>query len=208
MKRIAIPLVLLLSVLLSACGAQATPTISPADVQSTAMAGALTVIAQTKAAIPTNTPEPTATNTPVSTDTPIPSPTIEVPTLSSLLPTIVPTKPATSNGTDDCLHPLNTGEAGPTHDTLVKNQSGGSIILSLNLYKKNEFGQCGAISYNLNKGDSVMANLPAGYWYAFAWMTIKGKQSSSSGSFFVQPAQFDKLELCVRKDNIVYGPSC
>lgn len=209
MKRIAIPLVLLLGVLLSACGAQATPTISSADVQSTAMAGALTVIAQTQAAMPTATPIPPTdipTSTPPPTDTPLPPPTVGL-TLSSL-PTIAPTQPAASKGADNCLHPLNVGEAGPTHPTLVRNQSGGSIILSLNLYQPNQFGQCGAISYNLGKNDSVMAHLPAGYWYAYAWITLKGKQTTSSGSIFVQPAQFDKLELCIRKDNVVYGPAC
>jgi hypothetical protein len=54
-----------------------------------------------------------------------------------------------------------------------------------------------------------MVGLPSGYWYAYAWITLKnGKQTSAETSFFVQPAQFDKIELCIEQDKIVYSPSC
>jgi hypothetical protein len=101
------------------------------------------------------------------------------------------------------------GEAGPGHRTIVRNQTGGTINISLNLYKKNDFGQCGSISYGgMSKGSSVTAELPSGFWFAYAWADAKGKSFTVTGSFYVQPAQFDKLELCVRTDNILYKPQC
>jgi hypothetical protein len=199
MKR-SILATLLIGALLSACGPKATPTANPADVQSTAVAMAWTMAAQTQAAIPTATPVPTDTPTPLPTETSQPTPTSK----SLVLPTATP-----KQGQGNCVHPLDIGAAGPTHPTIIKNQTGGTISLSLNLYKPNAFGECGAISFaDLSKGDSVSAQLPAGYWYAYAWATVKGKQFTVSGSFYVQEAQFDKLELCVRTGNIIYSPQC
>ncbi len=200
----------LMAILLAACGPQATPTMSPADVQATAMSAASTMVAETQAAIPTATPLPptdTPVPTPAVTDTPFLLPTADL----SLVPTLAPTQPpANTGGEDNCMHPINMGEAGPLHDTLIKNQSGGTVLyISLNL-STNAFGQCGAISYsNLGKNGSVMAHLPAGNWWAYAGLSLKGnKQVNVAGSFFVQPAQFDKLELCIRADGIIYKPQC
>ena len=194
----------LLAVLLSACAPQGTPTMSPADVQGTAVAAAWTMVAETEAAIPTATPVPptsTPTVTPPPSNTPPPPPT-------SSLPTSAPTV-SVGAGTDNCVHPLNIAEAGPTHETLIRNQTGGSINLSLNLYDPNDFGQCGAISVSLAKNASTTLGLPAGNWWGYAWVTLSGGNSSTaSGSFFVQPAQFDKIELCVREEIIVYKPQC
>ncbi len=194
---------ILLATLLVACGPQGTPTMSPADVQGTAVAAAWTMVAQTEAALPTATPIPptdTPSPTPLPSDTPAASAT-------SAFATVPPT--LNVSGTDNCVHPLNVGEAGPTHPTLIKNQSGGSMNLSLNLYAINAFGQCGALSYsNVGKNNSFTVQLPAGNWFAYAWVTLKGSSREVSGSFFVQPAQFDKIELCVREENIVYKPQC
>ena len=194
--------VVALAMILSACGAEATPAVNAIDVQNTAVAAAFTMVAETQAAIPTATPLPpteTPSPTPMPTDTETPLPTPDL--LSS--PTPVPTQ-VSSNNENNCLGPLRSGAAGPTHRTVIKNKTGGSYILSLQLYIPNAFGECGIIS--ASTGD---IGLPSGYWYALAWVTLKdNKQITSEGSFFVQPAQFDKLELCVRKDSIVYMPSC
>ena len=59
MKRFSIlALMLAITLALSACGAQATPlpTANPVDLQSTAAAVAITMIAETQAAVPTATP--------------------------------------------------------------------------------------------------------------------------------------------------------
>ena len=194
--------IIALAMIVSSCGTSATPTMDPNDVQNTAIAAAFTIVAQTQAAIPTATPIPpteTASPTPLPTDTPIP-----LPTLPALEPT--QTQASSSGGGTDCLAPLNVGGAGPTHKTLIKNEIGGvkTLTISLQLWTPNKFGACGIIP-----ASPGMVNLPAGSWYALAWVTLNnGKNLTTSGSFFVQYAQFDKLELCIRKSDITYSPSC
>lgn len=190
----------------SACGAKAEPTVNPGDVQSTAMAAAFTVVAQTQAAIPTNTPVPptdTPVPTPIPTDTPLPLPTTEQVEL-----TLVPTEAQSSgnNNGNECLQPLDIGGAGPGHKTVIKNEIKNvkTITLSLQLYIPNAFGACGVMP-----ADAGTYDLPSGSWYAFAWVSLNnGKNLTTSGSFYVQPAQFDKLTLCIRESGILYAPSC
>ena len=188
------------SVLLVSCGPQATPTVDPVLVQETAAAMAETMLTQTQEAMP---PTAIPTNTRQPTQSPFPSPNLG---LSATLPGPTATAPGDTSG---CLHPLSIGAAGPTHPTLIKNQTGGTINLSLNLYEKNAFGECGAISYsNLGKNSSVMAGLPSGKWFAYAWATLPKENFKVRGSFFVQPASGSKLELCVRQAVITYKPEC
>jgi hypothetical protein len=196
---------MLAAVLLAACGPQATPTMNPADVQATAFSAASTMVAQTQAAIPTATPLP-PTETP--TNTPPPTNTVAAPTLANVgLPTLAPTQPSSGGGADNCLHPLNMGEAGPTHPIVISNESGGALNLSLNLYQPNLFGQCGAISYaNVAKGATLKVDLPQGYWFAYAWITLKSGSSESSGSFYIQNGMDDKQRLIIRTDTIVLKP--
>ncbi|HEX8992041.1 MAG TPA: hypothetical protein VF784_10225 [Anaerolineales bacterium] len=196
-----------LLLVLSACGAPAAPAIDPAMVQASAVAAASTMVALTQAALPTDTPTAAPSPTALPSPTPAPLPTLPP---SIALPTVV-SAPTTASGGDQggCVHALSVAEAGPTHRTLIINQSGATVNISLTLYTPNKFGQCGSISYaNLAGSGSVMANLPEGNWNAYAWATGKGKTFTVSGSFFVQPAQFDKLELCVRTNLIRYTPQC
>ncbi len=190
----------LLALLLNACNAQTPPTIDPAQIQASADVMVKTAISMTQTAIPTNTPSPIPTDTPFLS----PTPTLEATTLSAASTQTALPK---SEG-NDCRHALDLGGAGPTHRTVIKNQTSTAVNLSLNLYKPNAFGACGAISYaNLRKGDQVTAELPSGYWYAYMWGIGKSKFSLGK-SFFVQPAQFDKLELCLRTNVIKYAPHC
>ena len=197
---------MLFAFLLSACGAQPVATVDPAQVQASAVAQANTMVAMTQAAMPTDTPTVESSPTPLDTPTPPADlSTMELPTLESQAS---PT-PASQTGTTNCVQPLDIGGAGKKHDTLIKNESSGTVNISLNLYKPNEFGQCGAVSYaGVTKNNSIMAELPAGYWFAYAWGSKNGTNFKVTGYFFVQPAQFDKLELCVRDGNIVYKPLC
>ena len=184
------------SLFIAACGPQAPATIDSASVLATANALAATMSAETQAAIP---PTPTSTPTPEPSPTPSPSST----------PVSTEMSPTSESGSGDCLHPLDVGSAGPTHRTLIKNQTGGTINLSLTLTEPNAFGECGAISYpNLGKNSSVMAELPAGNWFAYAWAALPKENFTVVGSFYVQPAQFDKLELCVRQAVIIYKQTC
>ncbi len=206
MKRSTL-IVAVLVFLLSACGAPAAPAIDPSLVQASAVAAANTMVALTQAAMPTDapTPIPSPTALPSPTLAPLPTlaPAVAVPTIAS-----VPTTAAGGNQ-DGCVHALTLAAAGPTHRTLIINQSGAMVNISLTLYKPNKFGQCGSISYaNLAGSASLMTNLPEGDWNAYAWATAKGKSFTVSGSFYVQPAQFDKLDLCVRTNLIRYTPQC
>lgn len=197
LKRVSITL-LGAALLLSACGAQGTPTMAPADVQNTAVAAAFTMVAMTQAAIPTNTlPPPTDTPspTPLPTFTPLPAPTLD-PLLT--LPT--PTTQAVSSDPNSCNKPLNVAEAGRLQRVRIENATGGSINISLNLYVKNAFGQCGALSYTLQKNAKLSIQIPVGSWYAYAWITPKG---TSSGSFEINQGYTDLIVIKVGKDVIV-----
>ncbi len=202
MKRISFTLALL-ALLLNACGSNAAPPIDPVQVQASAMAAASTMIALTKAAIPTATDTPLPSPTPLPSATPIQLPTFpQFPTASA--PTAVP-----QGNQGSCVHPLDMGAAGPKHPIVIKNETGGTINLSLNLYQPNAFGECGSLSYSgVAKNESISVQLPSGYWYAYAWATVKGKSFTVDGSFYVQPAQTLKLELCVRANNIIFEQAC
>ena len=196
----------LLALLLSACGSPAAPKYDPTQVQATFNAAVGTMVAQTRAAMPTITPSP------LPTDTPLPSPTVAelstLPPFTGLSTTVNPTA-TPQGGTGSCLHPLDTGQAGPGHATLIKNETTGPINVSLNLYTPNAFGQCGSISYGgISKNGSALASLPAGYWFIYAWGRSKDDTFTASLSIFVQPAQFLKLEICVRDGKVVYKMAC
>src|SRR5690349_8533555 len=144
LKRVA-PILLGIALLLSACGSQGTPTMAPADVQNTSVAAAWTMVAATQQAIPTATPLPpteTPSATPLPTFTPLPLPTLP----AQSLPTATQ-----AAATGDCLGPLNMGEAGPTVKVRIENQTDGTFTISLNLWTPNDFGQCGALAYQVGK---------------------------------------------------------
>jgi hypothetical protein len=205
---------LLLTALLTACGPEATPTMSPADVQGTAVAAAWTVVAETQAAIPTATPEPpTATPSPTALPTFTPAlPTSGTPgALGTATQNPVAALPtSTSASSDSCLAALDMGEAGPMKRVRIENQTGGPVNLSLTLWQKNAFGQCGALSWsNLAKNAKMIVEIPSGDWYAYAWITLPGGGSSeASGSFYFGPSKTDDLiRLVIDKDVInVVGP--
>src|SRR5688572_17553006 len=193
LKRI-LPILLGLAMLLAACGPQEPPTMAPVDVQNTAVAAAWTMVAATQQAIPTATFVP---------PTEVPSPT-PLPTFTPLaLPTLPETLPTATQAaaTGDCLGPLNMGEAGPTVKVRIENQSGGTMTISLNLWEKNAFGQCGALSYNLGKNEKKMVSLPKGSWYAYAWITLGSTSSTASCSFILRVGDEDLIRLLVGKES-------
>ncbi len=85
MNRI-LPPVVVLAVLLSACGTSVTPppTFTPVDVEATAAALASTSLAETLTAIPTTTPIPT--DTPTSAPTIASTPVVTVTSTAHYLP--------------------------------------------------------------------------------------------------------------------------
>ncbi|NJC95774.1 MAG: hypothetical protein C3F07_20210 [Anaerolineales bacterium] len=194
--------ILILSLLLSACGAQAAPTADPADVQNTAVAAAFTVVAQTQAAVPTNTPIPptaTASSTPPPTNTPLPLPTQDS---LSAVPTTIPTftaqAPSNSSGGDPCNQPLVSWE-GPTANLSITNETKpqGDIVLSL--YVVTDLGECG---YLYVYGNSFTG--PVGQYSAGAF--VSGKQNIKVfGSFRITQGSW---RIVVRNDKIIALGGC
>jgi len=193
---------ILLAILLTACGAQGTPTMAPADVEGTAVSSAWTMVAATQNAIPTITPLP---------PTEIPSPT-PLPTFTPLaLPTLQPVLPTstTAASSNSCLHPLDIAAAGKLCRVRIDNQSGGTLSpISLNLWTPNAFGECGAISTNVEINGRQIVELPVGSWFGYAYVNLKnGTQSTSSGSFILGQGCDDLLNLVVGKDVMsIKGP--
>ena len=199
-----LPILLALAVLITACAPQAAPTVPAADIQGTAVSAAWTMVAATKAAIPTNTPLP---------PTPIPSPT-SLPTFTpAAAPLIIPTlpplalatpaqAPAAPSDPNNCLKPLSLNEAGPLKNLRIENQTKSTTNVSLNLYKVNSFGQCGSLSYTLAKGGTRTVQVSSGYWYAFAW--VLEPPSQVGYSFVVSPNKASGLRLVIREDRILW----
>jgi hypothetical protein len=200
MSKYSVPIVMLFMVLVSACAPAAPPTMSPADVEGTAVSAAWTMVAATQQAIPTATPVP-----PTETASPSPQPTFTpfaVPTFSTPSPAPV----VVAAGTDNCLHPLNMAEAGPKKRLRINNNSGGVVNLSLNLWQINDFGQCGAISWGGKPASWLeIISVPSGSWYAYAWIQLKGGKSSEvSASFQLGQSKSDDLtELDIQADKII-----
>jgi hypothetical protein len=141
-------LFLIMAILLSACGTATTPTIAPVDVQNTAMAAALTILAETQASIPTNTlvpPTETPTETLVPTETPVILPSLEA----------TPTSTQVAGSGDPCNAPLQSISGGDPAKIKIENDSGAPITLSLYL-NKTPFGDCGYRGYSIGKAGSIL----------------------------------------------------
>jgi len=157
MKRESLIYIMLLALVVSACSAPAAPTIDAASVQSTSAPAAFTVVAQTQAAIPTNTAIPsseTPTQAPLPTDTLVPSPTLDTlatPTLIAIptdLPALTATHQASTAGSNPCNHAL-TSWQGPSASFTIRNETKpqGKIILLMSVVT--DQGECGWLNiYN------------------------------------------------------------
>jgi hypothetical protein len=199
-----------LILLVSACAPQATPTANPVDVQHTAEAAALTMVAQTQGAVPTSTSVP-ATDTAIPTalpTEPLPAlPTSSTPgglptTFPTNIPTFTPQSPNSSGNTNDsqaaCNQPL-TGWQGPTANFTIYNQTkpAGTIVLSM--YVVTTLGQCG---YLVITGDSFSG--PIGQYSAGAFIT--GKQNFKAfGGFNITEGSW---KIVVKNDSITALGGC
>ena len=175
---------ILMITILSACGPAPTPTMSPADVQGTAVAAAWTVVALTQEAIPTATPIPpteTPSPTPLPTFTPLPQPTVEFPTQSAFGAPANP--PAGGPTADPCNAPISKDAAGHKIKVDLYNKSSGTATLSLYL-SKTEFGECGIYSFVLDKGHHTVDLLEGCYW-AGAFITGPKHTSKAFGPFCI-----------------------
>lgn len=177
MKRFSIlTLALVITLIISACGAapQVTPTINLTDRQSTAIAAAVTSLAETQAAIPTATlpPTVTATNTPASTVTLPPIPTAG-PTFTPLPGGIsfTPTPDINSGAADPCINNVLPGNlAGEKIKIRIDNPTKAAIMVSVNLQQSGPQTPCGYRGYSLAAGQSLVINdLVEGCYTLWAW---------------------------------------
>ena len=209
MKRNVLVIGLVLVLLVSACAPKAVPTANPVDVQHTAEAGALTMVAQTQAANPTSTPAPPTETPPPTippTETPPPLPTSSTPSTPGALPTNIPTftpqSPNTSTNSDNsqanCNQPL-TAWQGPTANFTIYNQTkpAGTIVLSM--YVVTTMGQCGYLHIT---GDSFSG--PVGQYSAGAFIT--GEQNFKAfGGFNITEGNW---KIVVKNDSITALGGC
>lgn len=167
MKRYSIfAQILTLTLIVSACDGQAAPTMAPIDLQGTAVASALTLLAETQASLPTATlPSPTAapTNTPAFTPT--------IPPLPTLGATFTPIPGGTSGPVDPCINKVLPGKlTGETIKIRIDNPTKATINLSVYLQSGNPQGVCGYRGYTLAAQDSlVITDLVEGCYTLWAW---------------------------------------
>lgn len=201
MKKNAWAGIAILSLLLSACGSSA-PTeaaLSPEDTQSTAVAAAFTIVAETQAAIPTNTVPPT--NTPVPTMLPTDTPVPPSPTLSAvdISPTVAPTfTPVAAATTDPCNKPLTSWQGPSANFSLLYEYTPQSkddqVVVSM--WVMTDLGECGFL-YDLSTG-------PVGQYSVLAFVNGQ-KNFKSFGSFRITEAHWD---IAIRNDSVVALASC
>lgn len=163
--------VLLITLLLSACGAEASTPTPPGpamDIQGTMAAAAFTIVAQTQAAIPTPTlvpPTPTVTETPPPTNTPLALPSSEI--------TLTPASGESSGGNDPCVNrPLPASVQGEVR-VRITNSTQADLSVMVYLLQAGAGSECGYRSYTLAAGDSiVLSNLVEGCYTLWAWNPI------------------------------------
>jgi hypothetical protein len=162
-------LILVITLIISACGApQATPppTLNAVDLQSTAVAAALTLVAETHSAIPTATPPPptaTFTDTPAPTDTLLPLPSSEV--------TLTPVPNGNSGDGDPCMNKvLPASLEGETVRIRINNSTEAALSLSVYLNQTGPQSECGYRSYTLAPQEFIVINdLVEGCYTLWAW---------------------------------------
>ena len=178
MKRFStLTIIVALTMIISACGAEPVPTVNAAEVQNTAVAAAFTIVAQTQAAAPTATPLPPTeapTQTPLPTITPLQLPTLNV----------TPTAAAVVNtpGGDPCATRVLSSPLGKETIIRIVNLTKVEVTVSIYLNETESQGECGYRSYNLAKNnDVVIRDLVYGCYNLWAWSDDPKGRFRSSG---------------------------
>src|SRR5215207_3751631 len=160
--------VLMITLILSACGAQATPTpiAIAVDIQGTVAAAAFTMVAETQAAIPTATPPPptaTFTDTPAPTNTLLPLPSSEG--------TFTPIPNGNSSGEDPCINQvLPATLTGETVKIRINNTTKAELSFSIYLNQTVPQSVCGYRAYTIAPGQAIVLNdLVEGCYTLWAW---------------------------------------
>jgi len=203
MKKILF-ILLATTLILTACGPEPVPTASLEEIQGTAVAAAMTMVAETQAAIPTATPVP-PTNTPEPTA--LPTNTVaplDIPTQALGIPTQPVAAQPTATSVSDCDKPLASDPAGPRAPIKIVNQTKAPVNISLWL-DKTPFGECGYRGYSVPKNNSISIEFPQGNIYGYAWILEPVNTTVSGGPW--RPNNTDKWELQISENGIKFvGP--
>ena len=200
---LAVALALAATLIVSACGAPAAPTVNPVDVQNTAAAAAFTMVAQTQAANPTATPLPpteTATQTPLPTETPLASPTSA--TIVALATVTSASVASQGNATvDPCSNRVLSAPKGQPTTIRIVNSTKVAVTVSVYLNETAAHGECGYRVYNLSKNNDVVINdLIQGCYNLWAWSDDPKGKFNSSGYGCINNS--DKWTFEIRPDMI------
>lgn len=186
--------------LISACGPEPAPTMSPEEVQGTAVAAAWTMVAETQAAIPTATPVP-PTETPPQTSLPT---NTTVPLVIATQPLAVQPTATTASSANECDKPLSSSAAGPTSPIKIINETKAPVNVSLYL-DKTVFGECGFRGYSIPKNNSISIDFPQGNIFGYAWILEPINKTVSGGPW--RPNNTDKWELRISESGMKFvGP--
>jgi len=204
------------ALVMTACGPEPEPTTSPEDVQATAMAGAMTMVAETQAAIPTATPIPTETPSP----TPLPTNTVPplnltpstqaaqvgagtlAPTQSfGLAPTNTPAQ-SSAGSNDPCNKPLTTWD-GESAQMTLKNNTKPKGTVTASLFFNASFGECGYISAQFD--NSTTLTVPVGVFSAGAFVDGPKDFKIFGGGEITRPGGYS---LWFENESIILRAGC
>ena len=169
MKKIFSLAVSLITIMaLAACSPAPTPGLNIIDMQSTAVADALTLFAMTQAAIPTGTPVPPMPTSVPPTPITEPATLVTLPTIAVETPVIAPAaNNSNASPTPDCYQPAPLAKdlKGTTVQIKLVNKSDGPVDLSMGMYEPNEQGECYTFGFGISKkGSDVVTVLSGCYW--------------------------------------------
>ncbi len=201
MIRNALIMGVILSLAVSACAPEVAPTVDPLDIQHTAEAGVLTMVAQTQEAVPTDTEVP-PTETPAPTSRPTLTP-ITSPTSTGLATATTPTVVSQSPGStqDNCNKAL-TAWDGPTAKLNLANETKPKGLVTLSLYVVTELGECGYLSQQFESNGSLSG--PIGQYSAAAFVDGQ-KNFTVSGGFRITQGSWT---IVVKNESIVAQGGC
>ena len=205
------------ALVMTACGPAPEPTMSPEDVQGTAMAGAMTMVAETQAAIPTATPIP-----PTETASPTPLPTNTVPPLNltpgtqgvqagqgtlavtqsvGLLPTNTPAQ-SSAGSNDPCNKPLTTWD-GESAQITLKNNTRPKGTVTASLFFNASFGECGYLSAQFD--NTTTLTIPVGVFSAGAFVDGPKDFKIFGGGEISRPGNYS---LWFENESIILKAGC
>ena len=179
---------------LAACGPAPKPTLSVTDIQNTAFPLVMTQYAQTKAAVPTNTPIPTTQPTLAPLLTPLPTFALETPISA-------PVNNPNATATADCSQPAPLKPKGATVQIKLVNKSGGPVNLSLGMNNANDQGECASYYFGLRDKESVVVTILSGCYWGYGYQT--GPKPSTPGVHNICLTDTTEIRgLTIGKDSI------